>query len=85
MCLLLYECIAYIHLSFVDLLITHPELIMSIVQVIIVRSSLKAKTLSKPEPVQTGTKLCPQGFPICTGFTVYQKNADYSLNRLEVV
>ena len=33
-------------------------------------SSPKAKTLSKPEPVQTGIKLCPQGIPVCTGFTV---------------
>ena len=43
---------------------------MSIVQVIVVCSSPKAKTLSKPEPVQTGIKLCPQGIPVLTGFTV---------------
>ena len=33
--------------------------------------SLKAKTLSKPEPVQTGIKFCPQGIPVWTGFNVY--------------
>ena len=43
---------------------------MSIVQVIDVCSSPKAKNLSKPEPVQTGTKVCPQGIPVWTGFTV---------------
>ena len=45
--------------------------LMSIVQVIVVCSSPKAKTLSKPEPVQTGIKLCPQGIPVWPGFTVY--------------
>ena len=44
---------------------------MSIVQVTVVCSSPKAKTLSKPEPVQTGIKLCPQGIAVWTGFTVY--------------
>ena len=43
---------------------------MWIVQVIVVFSSPKAKTLSKPEPVQTGIKFCPQGVPLSTGFTV---------------
>ena len=33
--------------------------LMSIVQVIVICSSSEAKTLSKPEPVQTGIKLCP--------------------------
>ena len=64
---------AYIHLSFVILPTTHPELyitLMSIVQVIVVCSSPKAKTLSKPEPVQTVIKVCPQGIPVFTGFTV---------------
>ena len=37
---------------------------MSIVQVTIVCSSPKAKTLFKPEPVQTGIKVCPQGIPV---------------------
>ena len=32
----------------------------------------KAKTLSKPEPVQSGIKLCPQGIPVWTGFTVFR-------------
>ena len=45
--------------------------LMSIVQVIVACSSPKAKPLSKPEPVQTGIKLCPQGIPVWTGFTVY--------------
>ena len=45
---------------------------MSIVHIIVVCSSPKAKTLSKPEPVQTGIKVCPQGIPVWTGFTVYQ-------------
>ena len=40
-------------------------------QVIAVCSSPKAKTLSKPEPVQTGIKRCSQGIPVCTGFTTY--------------
>ena len=44
---------------------------MSIVQVIVVCSSPKAKTLSKPEHVQTGIKVCPQDIPVWTGFTVY--------------
>ena len=44
---------------------------MSIVQVIVVCSSPEAKTLSKPEPLQTGIKVCPQGIPVLTGFTVY--------------
>ena len=48
---------------------------MSIVQVIVVCSSLKAKTLSKPGPVQTGIKVCPQGIPVWTGFTVYMNIA----------
>ena len=43
---------------------------MSIVQVIVVCSSPKPKTLSKPEPVQTGIKLCPQGIPVWTGFAL---------------
>ena len=43
---------------------------MPIVQVIVVCSTLKAKTLSKPEPVETGIKVCPQGIPVWTGFTV---------------
>ena len=73
MCLLLYKFICI-----------HPPIIcsptddtswiitlMSIVQVIIVCSSPKAKTLSKPEPVQTGIKRCPQGILVWTGFTVY--------------
>ena len=38
--------------------------LMSIVQVIVVCSSPRAKTLSKPKPVQTGIKLCPQGIPV---------------------
>ena len=38
--------------------------LMSIEQVIVVCSSPKAKTLSKPEPVQTGIKLCPQDIPV---------------------
>ena len=45
---------------------------MSIVQVIAVCSSPKAKTLSKPEPVQTGIKVCPKGIPVWTGLTVVQ-------------
>ena len=47
---------------------------MSIVQVIVVCSSLKAKTLSIPEPVQTGIKVYPQGIPVLTGFTVPHAN-----------
>ena len=43
---------------------------MSIVQVIVVCYSPKAKTLSKPKPVRTGIKICPQGIPVWTGFTV---------------
>ena len=43
---------------------------MSIVQVILVCSSPKVKTISKPEPVPTGIKVCPQGIPVLTGFTV---------------
>ena len=43
---------------------------MSIVRIIDVCSSPKSKTLSKPEPVQTGIKVCPQGIPVWTGFTV---------------
>ena len=35
------------------------------------RSTTKAKTLSKPEPVQTGIKVCPQGIPVWTGFTAH--------------
>ena len=49
---------------------------MSIVQVIVVCSSPKAKTLSKPEPAQTGIKVCPQGIPVWTGFTVVPFGAD---------
>ena len=45
---------------------------MSIVQVILVCSFPKVKTLSKPEPVQTGIKVCPQGIPVLTGFTVFE-------------
>ena len=44
---------------------------VSIVQVIVVCSSPKAKTLSKPVPVQTGIKFGPQGIPVRTNFTVY--------------
>ena len=46
--------------------------LMSIVQVIVVCSFPKAKTVSKPEPVQTGIKVCPQGIPVWTVFTVAQ-------------
>ena len=35
---------------------------MSIVQVIVVCSSPKSKTQTKPEPVQTVIKLCPKAF-----------------------
>ena len=49
---------------------------MSIVQVIVVCSSPKAKTLSKPEPVQTGIKVCRQGIPVLTGFTVIGSTAN---------
>ena len=31
---------------------------------------LKGKTLFKPEPVQTGIKVCLQGIAVLTGFTV---------------
>ena len=72
MCLLLYQFI-FIHPP----IICRPTddtswiiTLMSIVQVIVVCSSPKAKTLSKPEPVQTGIKVCPQGIPVWTGFTV---------------
>ena len=41
------------------------------VPVIVVCSSPKEKSLSKPEPVQSGIKLCLQGIPVCTCFTVY--------------
>ena len=47
---------------------------MPIVQVIIVCSTLKAKTLSKPEPDRLNReKLCFQAIHVCTGFTVYVK------------
>ena len=51
--------------------------LMSFVQVIVVCSSPKAKTLSKPEPVQTGIKVCPWGIPVWTGFTVIYKCVVY--------
>ena len=53
---------------------------MSIVKVIVVFSSPKAKTLSEPEPVQTGIKVCPQGIPVWTGFTVYKRMASCVFN-----
>ena len=52
---------------------THSE---SIVQFIVVCSSPKAKTLSKPEPVQAGIKLCPQGMDrfYCSVQKVHKKS-----------
>ena len=59
---------------------------MSVVQVIVVCSSLKARTLSKPEPVQTGINVCPQGIPVLTGFTVYKsKNFSVYVNKRRVL
>ena len=57
---------------------------MSIVQVIIVCFSSKAKTLSKPEPVQTGIKPCPQGIPVWTGFTVHGRSSSNHLAQFQV-
>ena len=53
---------------------------MSIVQVIVVCSAPIAKTLSKPEPVQTGINVCHQGIPVWTGFTVH----DFQVHKRKI-
>ena len=50
---------------------------MSIVQVILVCSSPKAKTLSKPEPVQTGIKVSPRHSSIDRFYCITDRSHDF--------
>ena len=75
-CLKKNVCIDYIYAYYFNI-IKHLKKIVSFIisiylhtssyhlyQVIVVCSSPKAKTLYKPEPVQTGIQVCPKGIPV---------------------